>query len=83
MLDVSNNKISELSDQVAYHQPLLSHLNLENNALTKLPTQLGFMPFKTLKIDGNPIKLIKRTVIEKGTASILDYLKSRHVGEVP
>lgn len=41
------------------------------------------MKLSGLKIDGNPLKLIKRTVIDKGTVAILDYLRTKHVGPIP
>ena len=82
VIDVSNNKIMEISDDV-YHRVGLNYLNVENNSLTKIPTVLGFMKLSGLKIDGNPLKLIKRTVIDKGTVSILDYLRTKHVGDPP
>lgn len=41
------------------------------------------MKLSGLKIDGNPVKLIKRTVIDKGTVSILDYLRTKHQGDIP
>lgn len=41
------------------------------------------MKLKSLKIDGNPLKLIKRGVIEKGTVTIMDHLRTRHVGNPP
>jgi hypothetical protein len=44
---------------------------------------LGFMKLSGLKIDGNPLKLIKRTVIDKGTVAIMDYLRTKHTGELP
>jgi len=43
-----------------------------------IPTILGFLPLKTIQIDGNPTKLISRTLIEKGAAHILEYLKNKH-----
>jgi len=69
-LDVSNNCLADISDQV-YYKPALNFLNIENNSLTKLPTLLGFMRLSSLKVDGNPLKLIKRAVIEKGTVVLL------------
>jgi hypothetical protein len=41
------------------------------------------MNLSGLKIDGNPLKLIKRTLIDKGTPAILEYLRSRHQGPPP
>lgn len=39
--------------------------------MSSLPTILGFMKLKGLQIDGNPLKLIKRTIIEKGKYSFI------------
>lgn len=61
----------------------LNYLNLENNSLTKIPTVLGFMKLLGLKVDGNPLKLIKRQVIEKGTVALMDFLRTKHVGDPP
>lgn len=82
VLDVSNNALNDLSDDV-YYKPTLNFLNIENNSLTKLPTLLGFMKLSSLKVDGNPLKLIKRTVIDKGTIALLDFLRTKHVGDIP
>lgn len=81
-MDVSNNQLTDISDNV-YMRVSLNYLNVENNSLSKIPTVLGFMKLSGLKIDGNPLKLIKRTVIDKGTVAIMDYLRTRHTGELP
>jgi hypothetical protein len=36
-----------------------------------------------LKVDGNPLKLMKRQVIEKGTVAVMDFLRNRHSGDLP
>jgi hypothetical protein len=41
---------------------------------------LGFMKLSALKVDGNPLKLIKRTVIDKGTIALLEFLRTKHQG---
>lgn len=51
--------------------------------MSRIPTILGFMKLSGLKIDGNPLKLIKRTVIEKGTVAIMEHLRTKHVGPIP
>jgi Leucine-rich repeat (LRR) protein len=70
VLDVSNNAINDISDSI-YNKLSLNYLTLENNNLTKLPTVMGFMRLSGLKVDGNPLKLIKRAVIERGTVALL------------
>ena len=82
VLDISNNGLGDLSDQI-FHKANLNFLNVQNNSLTKLPTVLGFMKLSSLKVDGNPLKQIKRAVIDKGTIALLDFLRTKHMGEVP
>jgi len=79
---VSNNQLTDISDNV-FMKYSLNYLNLENNSLTKIPTVLGFMKLLGLKVDGNPLKLIKRQVIEKGTVALMDFLRTKHVGDPP
>jgi Leucine-rich repeat (LRR) protein len=82
ILDVSNNIIEDISDLVFMKQNL-NYLNLENNNLTRLPTVLGFMKLMGLKVDGNPLKMIKRQVIEKGTVVLMEFLRTKHQGDPP
>ena len=51
--------------------------------MSRIPTVLGFMKLLGLKVDGNPLKLMKRQVIEKGTVSIMDFLRNKHQGDPP
>lgn len=82
VVDLSNNQIMDISDNV-YYRAGLNYLNIENNNMTRIPTILGFMRLSGLKVDGNPLKLIKRAVIDKGSVAILDYLRTKHVGDPP
>ena len=61
----------------------LNFLNLENNNLAKLPTVMGFMKLTGLKVEGNPLRLIKRPVIVRGTVAILEDLRNKHTGSEP
>lgn len=79
---MSNNQLSDISDAI-FNRVSLNYLNVENNNLSRIPTVLGFMKLSGLKIDGNPLKLIKRAVIDKGTVAILEYLRTKHSGDIP
>ena len=79
---MSSNQLTNISDAI-FCKSSLNYLNLENNNLSKIPTVLGFMKLLGLKIDGNPLKLIKRQVIDKGTVAIMDYLRNKHSGDPP
>lgn len=83
ILDLSNNHLNEIHESIANKYSTLNFLNVENNAIGKLPTVLGFMKLTALKVDGNPLKLIKRSVIDKGTVALLEDLRMKHQGPPP
>ena len=41
------------------------------------------MKLMGLKVDGNPLKQIKRPIIEKGTVVLMEFLRTKHVGDPP
>jgi Leucine-rich repeat (LRR) protein len=57
----------------------LDELILSNNDLGSLPPQLGLLSdtLKALQLDGNPLRAIRRPVLDKGTPAVLQYLKER------
>ena len=61
----------------------LSKLNMfaaVNNDITHMPNWIGFHNrLSTLQIDGNPLKMIRRAVIDKGTQEIMRYLRDKFV----
>ena len=53
---------------------------LKNNDLVQLPHLLGHHKnLRNLTVDGNPLKSIRRAVIDKGTDFILKYLKDKFI----
>jgi Leucine-rich repeat (LRR) protein len=82
-LDLSNNQLTEVPESIADLNDTLNFLNVENNNIQKLPTILGYMKLTGLKIDGNPLKQIKRAVIDRGTVGIMEDLKNKHIGIRP
>lgn len=60
----------------------ICQLTLTNNELQKLPNLIGLHKnIKNIQVDGNPLKSIRRTIIEKGSSGILRYLMDRYVEE--
>lgn len=57
----------------------LQELDLSNNQLSNLPPQMGLMAptLRVLLLEGNCIRVIRRPVLEKGTAAVLEWLKDR------
>ena len=57
----------------------LVELNLTNNNIGSLPPKLGLLgeKLKVLRIEGNPLRSIRRSILDKGTSAVLLYLQSR------
>ena len=83
VLDISNNKIHEIPKALGYFMKDLNFLNLINNEVGKLPHNLGLHKnLKNLQVDGNPLKSIRRAVIDRGTAGLLQYLSDKYSEDV-
>ena len=53
-------------------------MDVTNNDLSSLPFALGTLPhIKSLLVDGNPMKSIRRDIIQRGTIELLKYLRMR------
>lgn len=57
----------------------LTELVLTNNQLSNVPPQLGLMSghLRVLSLEGNVLRTIRRAILDKGTAAVLDYLRDR------
>uniref|UniRef100_A0ACB8F3X8 Leucine-rich repeat-containing protein 40 n=1 Tax=Sphaerodactylus townsendi TaxID=933632 RepID=A0ACB8F3X8_9SAUR len=85
-LDISNNhiklafldnKLKSLPDEITLLQGL-ERLDLSNNDISRLPYKLGNLPqLKFLALEGNPLRTIRKDVLQKGTQEILKYLRSK------
>eukprot|EP00761_Pharyngomonas_kirbyi_P007788 gb/GECH01007799.1/.p1 GENE.gb/GECH01007799.1/~~gb/GECH01007799.1/.p1 ORF type:complete len:614 (+),score=171.24 gb/GECH01007799.1/:1-1842(+) len=78
ILDLSDNAVNTLDVDILMNLKKLSVLNLTNNDLSKVPPELGLITsLRSLTLEGNPIRLIRRTVLQKPTSQLLEYLRSR------
>ncbi len=59
----------------------LEELCLSNNELSGLPPKLGLLAPKlhVLALEGNPLRSIRRPILERGTQAVLEYLRGRIV----
>jgi len=74
-LDLGTNKITEIPIAFVHFMRNLNALTLINNDLEKLPPLLGnHKKIRSLTLEGNPLKTIRRTVILKGTDAIMGSL---------
>uniref|UniRef100_A0ABM5G8B8 Leucine-rich repeat-containing protein 40 isoform X2 n=1 Tax=Pogona vitticeps TaxID=103695 RepID=A0ABM5G8B8_9SAUR len=77
VLDLRDNKLKSLPDEITLLQGL-ERLDLSNNDISSLPPMLGNLShMKFLALEGNPLRTIRRDVLQKGTQEILKYLRSK------
>jgi Leucine-rich repeat (LRR) protein len=83
VLDISNNKVSEIPKALAYFMTELNFFNVVNNEVGKLPYNLGLHKnLKNLQVDGNPLRSIRRAIIDRGTVGLLQYLNDKYNDDV-
>eukprot|EP00058_Branchiostoma_floridae_P020486 XP_002605976.1 hypothetical protein BRAFLDRAFT_126569 [Branchiostoma floridae] len=71
VLDVHDNELTSLPKEIGD----LQHLQKLN---VSLPFSLGLMSsLKSVNLDGNPLRTIRRDVIQRGTSELLKYLRTR------
>lgn len=77
LIDLRDNKLKEVPNEIVNLQSL-ERFDVSNNDLNNLPFTLGTLPnLKLLLVEGNPIKSIRRDIIQRGTLGLLKYLRSR------
>ncbi|XP_037001192.2 leucine-rich repeat-containing protein 40 isoform X3 [Artibeus jamaicensis] len=76
VLDLRDNKLKSVPDEITLLQSL-ERLDLSNNDISSLPYSLGKLHLKLLALEGNPMRTIRREIINKGTQEVLKYLRSK------
>lgn len=76
-LELRDNKVSSIPVALTELKSL-ERLDITNNSVSELPFVMGLMPnLKVLSLEGNPLRGLRRDIIQRGTSAILAYLKSR------
>ncbi|KAM4773080.1 leucine-rich repeat-containing protein 40 [Cyanocitta cristata] len=77
VLELRDNKIKAVPEEITVLQKL-ERLDLANNDISRLPYTLGNLPqLKFLALEGNPLRTIRRDLLQKGTQELLKYLRSK------
>ena len=80
VLDLGSNKIVHMPIAFVHFLCQLTQLTVSNNDMGQLPHLLGLHKnLRNLSVDGNPLKSIRRAIIDKGTDAILKYLKDKFI----
>eukprot|EP00826_Nyctotherus_ovalis_P033329 TRINITY_DN2694_c0_g1_i9.p1 TRINITY_DN2694_c0_g1~~TRINITY_DN2694_c0_g1_i9.p1 ORF type:complete len:323 (-),score=86.16 TRINITY_DN2694_c0_g1_i9:85-1053(-) len=82
VVDLSNNKVEVIPNTFAAYLKSVQNINFLNNDIAKLPHNIGLLEqLKTIQVDGNPMKNVRRTIINKGSVGIISYLKQMYNAE--
>ncbi|KAK4576643.1 hypothetical protein RGQ29_027264 [Quercus rubra] len=78
ILDLSQNSLQSVSVEFQ-RLTSLSELGLSDNNISVLPPELGLLEpsLQALRLDGNPMRSIRRTILDRGTKAVLNYLKDK------
>ncbi|XP_075688947.1 leucine-rich repeat-containing protein 40 [Rhinoderma darwinii] len=75
---LSTNQIGSVDPLQLIKLNKLSTLDLQNNDLLQIPPALGNCEsLRSLSLDGNPFRNPRAAILAKGTAAIMEYLRSR------
>ena len=79
ILELRDNKINDVPQSITSFTKL-ERFDIANNNVSKLPPVMGNMlSIKVIALDGNPLRTIRRDIINRGTQAVLKHLKSRIV----
>jgi Leucine-rich repeat (LRR) protein len=78
ILDLNQNSLQSIPKGIK-NMTSLKHLDISNNNISSLPPELGLLEptLEVLRLDGNPLRSIRRPILERGTKAVLNYLKDR------
>ena len=76
-LYMSDNRLRVLGPDIGALGALAT-LDISRNELPDLPAELGYLPkLQRLLVDGNPMRRIRRTLVEGPTSALKTYLRTR------
>ncbi|XVF78281.1 hypothetical protein PTKIN_Ptkin14bG0119100 [Pterospermum kingtungense] len=78
ILGLSQNSLQSIPEGLK-RLSSLTELDLSDNNISALPPELGLLEptLQVLRLDGNPLRSIRRPILDKGTKAVLKYLKDK------
>ncbi|KAK8482178.1 hypothetical protein V6N11_024314 [Hibiscus sabdariffa] len=78
ILGLSQNSLQSIPEGLK-NLTSLTELDLSDNNISSLPPELGLLEpsLQVLRLDGNPLRSIRRPILERGTKAVLKYLKDK------
>ncbi|KAL0591418.1 hypothetical protein ABG067_001449 [Albugo candida] len=76
VLSLADNQLQSLGR--VFELPCLASFSIENNNVTRVPSELGLCPhLHALYLNGNPQKTIRSGIIAKGSHAVLEHLRKK------
>ncbi|KAK6229469.1 hypothetical protein QUC31_002041 [Theobroma cacao] len=78
ILDLGQNSLQSIPEGLN-SLTSLTELDFSDNNISALPPELGLLEpsLQVLRLDGNPLRSIRRAILDKGTKAVLKYLKDK------
>jgi len=78
ILDLSQNSLVSIPQDFK-NLVSLKELDLSDNNILTLPPELGLLEpsLQVLRLNGNPLRSIRRTILDRGAKAVLNYLKDK------
>lgn len=78
ILNLSQNSLHSIPEGLK-NLTSLTELDLSDNNISALPPELGLLEpsLQALRLDGNPLRSIRRTILDRGTKAVLKYLMDK------
>nr|CAB3263517.1 leucine-rich repeat-containing protein 40-like [Phallusia mammillata] len=73
-----DNQITHIPANELLKMDRLSTLSLKNNCIKQVPPELALIKnLRTLVLEGNTFRIPRQSILQKGSAAVLEYLRSR------
>lgn len=78
VIDLGGNKLTTIPTALIHFLENLNQLTLINNDIQRLPNLIGrHKKLKNIQVDGNPLKTIRRPIIDGGSQRLIQYLHDK------